>query len=105
MEIPDSDDENYNPVEVEQIVHHNSQATIILLASLCREEYDKVNGLESTNDIYDSLNTAHEGDKITKITNMELLEGELKRFTMLNGEGTQDMYNRLKALVNQVCNL
>jgi hypothetical protein len=88
-------------VKVEQIVHHNSQATTILLASLCREEYDKVNDLEST----DSLSTAHKGDKITMITNMELLEGELRRFAMLNGEGTQDMYNRLKALVNQVCNL
>jgi hypothetical protein len=44
MEIPNSNDKNYNPVEAEQIVHRNSQATIVLLASLCREEYNKVNG-------------------------------------------------------------
>jgi hypothetical protein len=42
MEIPDSDNNNYNLVEVEQIVHHNSQVTMVLLASLCREEYNKV---------------------------------------------------------------
>jgi hypothetical protein len=29
MEIPDSDIENYNSLEVEQTVHHNSQATIV----------------------------------------------------------------------------
>jgi hypothetical protein len=44
MEIPNSNDKNYNPVEAEQIVHRNSQATIVLLAFLCREECNKVNG-------------------------------------------------------------
>jgi hypothetical protein len=65
MEIPDSDDEEYNPVDTERIIHHNSQATTILLASLCREEYNKVNRLESAKEIWDTLNTTHEGDKIT----------------------------------------
>jgi hypothetical protein len=30
----------------------------------------------------------HEGDKITKITKMELMKGELERFTINKGEGT-----------------
>jgi hypothetical protein len=63
IEIPDSDDENYNPVEVEQIVKHISQATIVLLACLCRAEYNKVNGLENTKEIWDTLNTIHEDHK------------------------------------------
>jgi hypothetical protein len=91
-------------LEAEQIIHHNSQATTILLAYLCREEYNKVNGLESAKEIWDTLKTVHEGDKFTKIIKMELLEGELGRFTMLKGEGPQEMYNRLKMLVNQVRN-
>jgi hypothetical protein len=33
-------------MEVEQIVHRNSQATTILLTSLCRKECNKVSGLE-----------------------------------------------------------
>jgi hypothetical protein len=40
-------DENYNSDEAAQIRHFNSQATSILLASLCREEYNKVQGLKS----------------------------------------------------------
>jgi hypothetical protein len=58
MEIPNVDTEKYNHVEVEEIVHYNSQATMVLLASLCREEYNKVNGLESAKDIWDTLKTS-----------------------------------------------
>jgi hypothetical protein len=39
-------DEDYDSVEAAQIRHFNSQATSILLASLCREEYNKVRGLK-----------------------------------------------------------
>jgi hypothetical protein len=74
-------------VEVEEIVDHNSQVIMVLLAPLYREEYNKFNGLETAKDIWDTLNTANESDKITKITKRELLEGELSRFTMLKGEG------------------
>jgi hypothetical protein len=61
-------DEGYDSDEVTQIRHFNSQATTILLASLCREEYNKVQGLKSTKEIWDVLKTAHEGDEVTKIT-------------------------------------
>jgi hypothetical protein len=36
MYIPDVDDENYNGLEVEELIHLNFQATTVLLASLCR---------------------------------------------------------------------
>jgi hypothetical protein len=47
----DSDDEGFQRVEVEQIIHHNAQVTMVVLSSLNQEEYDKVNGLESAKDI------------------------------------------------------
>jgi hypothetical protein len=42
---------------------------------------------------------------VTKITKRETIEGELGRFVLNQGEEPQAMYNRLKTLVNQVCNL
>jgi hypothetical protein len=63
MKISDSDDEEYNPVEAEQIIHRNTQSTTVLLVSLCREEYRKVNSLERDKDIWDTLKAVHEGDK------------------------------------------
>jgi hypothetical protein len=98
-------DEGYDSDEVAQIRHFNSQPTTILLAYLCREEYNKVKGLKSAKEIWDVLKTAHEGDEVTKITKRETIEGELDRFVLNQGEEPQAMYNRLKTLVNQVRNL
>jgi hypothetical protein len=64
-----------------------------------------VQGLKNAKEIWDLLKTAHEGDELTKITKRETIEGELGRFRLRQGEEPQDMYNRLKTLVNQVRNL
>jgi hypothetical protein len=42
MQVPSPGDEDFDSDEVAQIRHFNSQATTILLASLSREEYNKV---------------------------------------------------------------
>jgi hypothetical protein len=95
-------DEGYDSDEVAQIRHFNSQATTILLATLSREEYNKVQGLKSAKEIWDVLKTAHEGDEVTK---RETIKGKLGRFMLHQGKEPQAMYNRLKTLVNQVRNL
>jgi hypothetical protein len=104
-QVPSVGDEGYDSDEVAQIWHFDSQATTILIASLCREEYNKVQGLKSAKEIWDVLKTAHEGDEVTKITKRETIEGELGRFILNQGEEPQAMYNWLKTLVNQVLNL
>jgi hypothetical protein len=81
MQIPDSDDEDYCVVQVEECIHRYSQATTILLPSLCREEYNKVNGLENAKEIWDTLKVTHEGNLMTIVTKMELIEGELSEST------------------------
>jgi hypothetical protein len=45
-QAPQVDDEDYDYDEAAQIRHFNSQATSILLAALCREEYNKVQGFK-----------------------------------------------------------
>jgi hypothetical protein len=104
-QVPNIGDEDYDSDKVAQIRHFNSQATTILLAFLCREEYNKVQGLKSAKEIWDMLKTAHEGDEVTKITKRETIEGGLGRFVLNQGEEPQAMYNWLKTLVNQVRNL
>jgi hypothetical protein len=98
-------DKDYDSDEAAKIRHFNSQATSILLTSLCREEYNKVQGLKNAKEIWNILKTTHEGDEVTKITKWETIEGELGRFILNKGEEPQAMYNRLKMMVNQVCNL
>jgi hypothetical protein len=103
-QAPKVRDEDYDSDEAAQIRHFNSQATSILLASLCREEYNKVQGLKNAKEIWDVHKTTHEGDEVTKINKCETIEGELGRF-VLNKEELQAMHDRLKTMVNQVRNL
>jgi hypothetical protein len=87
---------------INEQIHKNAQATTILLASLCREEYNKVSGLDNAKQIWNTLKISHEGNDVTMLTKMELVEGELGRFAMIRGEEPTQTYNRLKTLVNKI---
>jgi hypothetical protein len=90
------------PIFINEQIHKNAQATTVLLASLCRDEYNKISGLDNANQICDTLKISHEGNDATMITKMELVEGELGRFAMKRGEEPTETYNRLKTLVNKI---
>jgi hypothetical protein len=74
----------------------------MLLASLCRDEYNKVSGLDNAKQIWDTLKISHEGNDATMITKMELVKGELGRFAMKHIEEPTKTYNRLNTLVNKI---
>jgi hypothetical protein len=93
---------NSNPVFINEQIHKNAQATTVLLASLCRDEYNKVSGLYNAKQIWDTLKISHEGNDATMITKMELVEGKLGRFAMIRGEEPTQTYNRLKTLFNKI---
>jgi hypothetical protein len=95
-------DSTHNPVFINEQIHKNDQATTVLLASLCRDEYNKVSGLDNAKQIWDTLKISHEGNDATMITKMELVECELGRFAMIRGEEPTQTYNRLKTLVNKI---
>jgi hypothetical protein len=95
-------DSTDNPVFINEKIHKNAQDTTVLLASLCRDEYNKVSGLDNAKQIWDTLKISHEGNDATMITKMELVEGELGRSAMIRGEEPTQTYNRLKTLVNKI---
>jgi hypothetical protein len=82
--------------------HWNAQVTFVLLYSLEKDEFDRVNGLEKAKNIWDTLQRAHEGSKPMKKAKIQLIEGQLDRFVMLDDESPQEMFNRLKRLVNEI---
>jgi hypothetical protein len=85
-----------------QQIHHNVQTSSMLLSSLDKDEFARVNGIEKAKDIRDTLQRAHEGTKHVMKAKRQLIEGQLDRFVMLDDEYPQEMYNRLKNLVNKV---
>jgi hypothetical protein len=56
----------------------------VLLSSLEKDEFDRVNGLEKAKDIWGTLQRAHEGIKPMKKAKRQLIEGQLDRFVMLD---------------------
>jgi hypothetical protein len=62
---------------INEQIHKNAQATTVLLASLCRDEYNKVSGLDNAKQIWDTLKISRGGNDATMIIKMELVEGEL----------------------------
>src|SRR5688500_5937971 len=95
-------DSTDSPMFINEQIHKNAQATTVLLASLCRDECHKVSGLDNAKQIWDTLKISHEGNDVTMLTKMELVEGELGRFAMIRGEEPTQTYNRLKTLVNKI---
>jgi hypothetical protein len=58
--------------------------------------------LDNAKQIWNTLKISHEGNDVTMLTKMELVESELGRFTMIRGEEPTQTYNRLKTLVNKI---
>jgi hypothetical protein len=64
VEFPDEDEEP--SYEQFQQIHCNAQASLILLSSMEKYEFHRVNGLETAKEIWDTLQRAHEGTKPVK---------------------------------------
>lgn len=103
-EIPDGTEEFLTP-EIEQAAYFNDHAMSILYKSLCDEEFAKVDGINNAHEVWMSIKIGHEGTKHIKKAKIELLEGELGRFTIGDDESPSEMYTRAKALINKIRNL
>jgi hypothetical protein len=52
--------------------------------------------------IWDTLKVSFEGDNSVRIGNIELLQGKIENFTMIEGETTQAMFDRFMTLINKI---
>jgi hypothetical protein len=95
-------DEVEQPI-VDQVekIHHNAQAVSILTSSIDKEEFNRVDGLDMAKDVWNTLQMAHEGSRLVRKANVEMLEGQLNRFIMYDNETPHEMFDRLKRLVNK----
>ena len=59
-------------------------------------------GVDVAKQIWDTLYLAHEGvDKVRK-ARIELLMAKLNRFVILDGEGPQEMFDRLMVIAGKI---
>jgi hypothetical protein len=91
VDFPDEDEEP--GFKLLQQIHHNAQSTSMLLSSLKKDDFDRVNGLEKAKDIWDTLQRADVGTMLVKKPKRQIFERQLDRFVMLDVESPRDMYN------------
>jgi hypothetical protein len=69
-----------------QQIHYNAQAMNVLLSALKKDEYDRVDGLEKAKETWDTLKVFHQGTRPVRKAKVQILEGQLDRFVMLDDE-------------------
>jgi hypothetical protein len=66
-----------------------------------KEEFNRVDGLDEAKEVWTTLQIVHEGSKPVRKAKIYMLEEQLNRFVLFDDETHQDMFNRLKKLVNK----
>jgi hypothetical protein len=88
-----------------KLIQCNAQACDISFNSLCPEEFNKISRLESANQIWDTLVEIHEGTESTKESKLDILQCQLDKFCMKDGDGVTEMYSRLGLITNEIAGL
>jgi len=83
-------------------VHLNGQATSILISALDGNEYNRVMNVDVAKQIWDTLHLAHEGVDKVRRAKIDLMMAKLNRFVIVDGEGPQEMFDRLMTLVGKI---
>lgn len=84
---------------------NSTQACDILFNSVCPEEFNKISHLQSAKEIWDTLIEIHEGTDFVKESNLDILNGQLGKFHMKDGETMTEMYSRLSLITNEIAGL
>ena len=85
------EDEGATP-EHEHDMFRNAQVVRVIRSSLCTIEYNKVRGIISAKEIWDTLKMSHEGNDEVIEGKMDLLQGDLEAFVMKKDETAQQMH-------------
>ena len=83
-------------------MHLNGQATSILHSALDGNEYNRVMNVDVAKQNWDTLHLAHEGAGKVRRAKIDLLMAKLNRFVTVDGEGPQEMFDRLMTLVGKI---
>ena len=92
-------------VEESKMLQYNAQACDIVFNGLCPEEFNKISRLEDAKEIWDTLVDMHEGTESVKQSKLDVLQSQLDKFKMKNGEGVAEMYSRLVLVTNEIASL
>ena len=83
------------------LVVNNNKAKNFLYGGLGRKEYDRICNLNTVHEIWNTLETYHEGSSQIKKVRQTVYKREYNKFEMLPGESIDDIFSRFNKVINQ----
>ncbi|XP_075097895.1 uncharacterized protein LOC142175215 [Nicotiana tabacum] len=94
----------YNDADIKAI-EKNFRAKKILACGIRPDEYNRISACQSAKEIWEALQTAHEGTTQVKQSKIDMLTNEYELFRMKDDESIQDMHTRFTSIINEVHSL
>ncbi|XP_070042779.1 uncharacterized protein [Nicotiana tomentosiformis] len=94
----------YNDADCKSI-EKNFRAKMILVCGIGPDEYNRISACQSAKEMWEALQTAHEGTTQVKQSKIDMLTTEYELFRMKDDESIQDMYTRFTSIINELYSL
>ncbi|XP_070018152.1 uncharacterized protein [Nicotiana sylvestris] len=95
------DRKEYSDIDRKSI-KKNYRANKILVCGIGPDEYNRVSACDTAKEIWEVLQTAHEGTTQVKQSKIDMLTTEYELFRMKDDESIQDMYTRFTSIINEL---
>ncbi|XP_009760634.1 uncharacterized protein [Nicotiana sylvestris] len=94
----------YNDAD-KKAIEKNFRANKILVCGIGPDEYNCISACQSAKEIWEALQTAHEGTTQVKQSKIDMLTTEYELFNMEYDESIQDMYTCFTSIINELYSL
>ncbi|XP_070017440.1 intracellular protein transport protein USO1-like [Nicotiana sylvestris] len=88
-----------------KVVEKNFRAKKILVCGIGPDEYNRISACEIAKEIWEALQTTHEGTTQVKQSKIDMLTTEYELFRMKDNESIQDMHTRFTSILNELHSL
>ncbi|XP_070030083.1 uncharacterized protein [Nicotiana sylvestris] len=88
-----------------KVVEKKFCAKKILVCGIGPDEYNMISACQSAKEIWEALQTAHEGITQVKQSKIDMLTTEYELFRMKDDESIQDMHTRFTFIINELHSL
>ncbi|XP_075084874.1 uncharacterized protein LOC142168113 [Nicotiana tabacum] len=94
----------FNDVD-RKAIEKNFRAKKILICGIGYDEYNRILECQPAKEIWEALQTAHEGTTHVKQYKIDMLTTEYELFRMKDDEPIQDMHTRFTSIINELHSL
>ncbi|XP_009787967.1 uncharacterized protein [Nicotiana sylvestris] len=94
----------FNEADIKAI-EKNFRAKKFLVCGIGLDEYNRISSCQSTKEIWEALQTAHEETTQVKQSKIDMLTTAYELFRMKGDESIQDMHTRFTSIINELHSL